>query len=130
MVSKHWMEIGQFHFFLCSYSGMNVKISGVPWLWFFPGVTISRYIFPGGEFAEFTFFGVADSKIISGIILFKGSNCPRLNSRGFMNQPIILSRVYWFWKIWSSIIWIKNGTAHCIISKCSALHAVQSVRHS
>ena len=31
--------------------GMDVKIQGVPWLGFLPGVSISRYIFPGGKFA-------------------------------------------------------------------------------
>ena len=48
------------------YRGMNIKIQRVPLLWFFLGVFISRYIFPGDKFAEFTFFtysGMADSKL-------------------------------------------------------------------
>ena len=33
---------------------MDIKIQvGISWLWFFPGVSISRYIFHEGKFAQF-----------------------------------------------------------------------------
>ena len=36
---------------------MDEKIQGVPWLWFFPGVSISRYIyFPGGKSVQLVIF--------------------------------------------------------------------------
>ena len=62
--------------------GMDVKIRGVPWLWFFPGVSVSRYIFPKGKFEEFTFFEVADSKMISGIIFSRGIELSKIKFRG------------------------------------------------
>ena len=43
-VKKHSWINGLFHF----YRG-DVKIQGIPW--FFPGVSVSIYIFPGGKFA-------------------------------------------------------------------------------
>ena len=46
----------------------------------------------------------------------EGSNNLRFNSRVFIrSQTIILSRVYSFLKIWSSIpLWIKSRIVHCI----------------
>ena len=61
---------------------MGVIIQGVCWLWFFPGVSILRYIFPGGKFAEFTFFRVADSKIFLGIIFFRGIELSKIKFQG------------------------------------------------
>ena len=44
--------------------------------------SISQYIFPWGKFAEFTFFGVADSKFLSGIIFFQGTELSKIKFQG------------------------------------------------
>ena len=83
-----------------SYRGMDVKIQGILWLWFFSGVSISRYIFPGGKFAQL-FFSEWDTDHFFQISSFiKESDRQRI-SRGFLSQTVILSRRYWFLKIWS-----------------------------
>ena len=52
------LKIGLFHFlYIQGGSMMDEKIQGVPWLWFFPGVSISRYIyFPGGKSVQLVIF--------------------------------------------------------------------------
>ena len=76
---------------------VDVKIQGILWLWFFPGVSVSKYIFPGGEFAHLargTFFGWETDKFFQISSFSEESNRQRFNSRGFMSQAIILSRTY------------------------------------
>ena len=78
-----WHRIGLFHFL--SVHAYGCKNPGGHWIVIFPGVSMSRYIFLGGKFAVFTFFGVADSKKFSVIIFFWGIEL-KLNSKGFMSQ--------------------------------------------
>ena len=76
----HPQHNGLFHFL--SVQGYGRNNQGVPWLWFFPKVSILRYIFPGDIFAEFTFFGVADSKIFSGVIFSRGIELSKTKFQG------------------------------------------------
>ena len=61
------------------YMGMDVKIQGVPRLCFFPGVSISRYVFSGDNFAVLSFFrGWQTQKFFQVSFFSEGSNCLRL----------------------------------------------------
>ena len=85
------------------YRNMDVKIQGIPRLWWFPGFFILSYIFRGCKFPQLPIsFKERDWKFFSGIIFFE-SNHLRFNSTEYMSQTTILSREYWFLKNWSSI---------------------------
>ena len=61
---------------------MDIKIQSVPCLWCFPGVSISRYIFPGGKFTV-TFVMVWETEYlffrIQLLFFSEGSNWLRFN---------------------------------------------------
>ena len=88
---------GLFHFL--SVQGYGCKNPGGPLIMIFPEVSISRHIFPGDKFAAWLTFSGGRLKFFSVSFFPEGSNHLGLNSRGFMSQTIILSRVFWFLKI-------------------------------
>ena len=55
-------------------------------------------IVPWRYLQNLPFSGWQTQKSFQVSFFHEGLNCLRLNSRGFMNQTIILSRVYWFVK--------------------------------
>ena len=91
---------GLFHFL--SAQVYICRNPGNPLIMVFPEVSISRYIFPVGKFAQLPFLG-RETEICFQVSFFcKGLNCLRLNSTEFLSQTIIYSRAYWFLKIWLS----------------------------
>ena len=112
------------------YRGMDdVKIQGVPQFWFFPGISISKYIFPWGKFAEFTFFGVADSKILSGIIFFRGTELPKIKFQGIYKSNSHSFKGVLVFKnlVFHTPVWIKNGIAQWP-SKLSMTKRTESIK--
>ena len=76
---------------------------------------ISRYIFPGGKFAQLPFFRVGDWIFFQVSSFSKGSNCVRFNSRVFISQTIIVFQAALVFKnlVVRTPVWTKNGIAHC-----------------
>ena len=111
------------------YRGMDVTIQGVHWLWLFPGVSILRYIVPGSQFSEFTFFGVADSKIFSGITFFRGIELSKIKFQGIYepnNHSFQSILVFQNLAIYTPV-WIKNGIAQLHLNWSNIIDAVDRV---
>ena len=92
---------------------MDVKFQGILWLWFFPGVSISRYIFPRGRFSV-TFFGVGDWSFFSDITFFWGIRSTKIQFQGIYesyNHSLQDALVFKNLVIHTPVP-IKNGIAH------------------
>ena len=91
------------------------KNPGGHWIVIFPGASISRYIFPGGKFAVFTFFRVADSKNFSGIIFFWGIELFKIKFQGIYesNNHCFQGVLVFQNLVIHTPVWIKNGIAQC-----------------
>ena len=61
-----------------------------------------KVYFPGGKSAQLPLSGW-EIEFFLGIIFSIELNCLRFNPTEFMRQTVILSSVYWFLKIWSSL---------------------------
>ena len=89
---------------------MNVKIQGD--LWFFPVVSMPRYIFPGGKLEQLTF---------SGWEVFRYQFFPRIKSIKIQFQGIYKSNNHSFQDVLvfknlvvHTPVWMKNEIAHFV----------------
>ena len=90
----------------------------------FSGVSISRYIFPGGKLVVFTFFRVADSKNFLGIIFFSGIELFKIKFQGIYesNNHSFQGVLVFQNLVVHTPVWIKNGTAHCCMNVTKVRH--------
>ena len=75
------MEIGQFHSFLCSYSGMNVKIQRVP-CDFFQGLLSQGIFFQGVNLQSLPFSGWQTQKLFQVSFFFQGIELSKIKFQG------------------------------------------------
>ena len=85
---------------------------------FFPGVSVSRYIFPGGKFLWFVFFQEIEN-LCQVSIFSQGSVHPGFDSRGLMSRgggafvfKILVVHTH---------VWIKKSNIAHYIQQCNFL---------
>ena len=105
---------GQFHF-----SSAQVYICrnlGDPLIMVFPEVSISRYIFPVGRFAQLPFFGKGDRNLFSSIIFLQGIELPKIKfHRIFESNNHLFQGILVFGNlVVQSSVWIKNVITQCM----------------
>ena len=107
------LSIGLFYFLSVQGYGCKHR-GGCPLIVIFSRDFCLKIYFPGGKFAEFTFFGVADSKIISSTIFFHGILLSKIEfqeiyeSNNYSFQGVLVFKNL----VVHAPVWIKNGIAH------------------
>ena len=103
--------------------GMDIKIQGsFDYIDcdFFPGVSVSRYIFPGGKFLWFAFFQEIEN-LCQVSVFSQGLVHPGFDSRGLMSQTIIFPMGAFVFKILvvHTHVWIKKLNIAHYIQQCN-----------
>ena len=111
MTTQNCIKNGLFHFLFIQ--GYGCKNPGDCLIMFFPGVSFSRYIFPGGKFAQLPFSGWENDNVFSDIISFWGIKLTKIQFQGIYEsdnhsfQDILVFKKL----VVHTPVWIKNGIA-------------------
>ena len=94
---------------------IDVKIQGIPWLWFSLGVSISRYIFPVGKFAQLPFWGGRLLlPLFWGIIFSKGLSKIKFQGIFVSNNRLFQGILVFKNLVVHTSVWIKNEITQCM----------------